>query len=210
MAATLESITTAKPLPPSDVTYEQFLEWLDGETHAEWIDGKAVLMAPANAQHQDISGFLSALLRLQAEDQAAGMVLTAPFQMRLSRLKRGRQPDLMFVAKSSLTRLKPDYLDGPADWIIEIASPESLLRDRGEKYAEYEASGVKEYWIIDPDAKRVDCFTLGEDGRFDRVRPDEGGKIESVILPGFWINTGWLWKSFLPPIKQVLKDWEAQ
>ena len=210
MAAPLENpITTAKPLPPSDVTYEQFLDWLDGETHAEWVEGKVIPMAPANAQHQDISGFLGALLRLQVEDQGAGMILTAPFQMRLSRIRRGRQPDVMFVAKASLTRLKPDYLDGPADWIIEIASPESLLRDRGEKYAEYEASGVKEYWIIDPDAKRVDCFVLGEDGRFNRVRPEESGKVESTVLPGFWINTGWLWKSFLPPIKQVLKEWEG-
>lgn len=211
MAATLEnSMTTPKPPPQADVTYEQFLEWLDGETYAEWIDGKVVLMASANAQHQDISAFLSALLRLQVEEQAAGMALTAPFQMRLSRIRRGRQPDLMFVAKAGLTRLKPDYLDGGADWIIEIASPESLLRDRGEKFAEYEASGVKEYWIIDPESKRVDFFVLGEDNRYSRARQDEDGKYESVVLPGFWINVGWLWKSFLPPIKQVLKEWEAR
>lgn len=123
MAVTLDnSITIAKLLPASDLTYEQFLDWLDGETLAEWVDGKVMPMASTNAQHQDIAGFLGALLRLQAEEQGAGMVLTSPFQMRLARLRRGRQPDLMFVAKSSLTRLKPDYLDGAADWIIEIAS----------------------------------------------------------------------------------------
>jgi len=210
MAAILEnSMTTAKAPPSVDITYEQFLDWLDGETYAEWVDGKVVPMAPANAQHQDISGFLGALLRLRAEDQAAGMALAAPFQMRLSRIRRGRQPDLMFVAKSSLTRLKPDYLDGPADWIIEIASAESLLRDRGEKYAEYEASGVREYWIVDPDAKRVDFFVLGDDGRFERAKQDDEGKYESAVLPGFWINVGWLWRSFLPSVRQVLKDWEA-
>jgi len=43
--------------------------------------------------------------------------------------------------------LKHTYPDGPADLAIEIVSEESRLRDRGEKFAEYEVGGVKEYWI---------------------------------------------------------------
>lgn len=57
----------AKPPPAEKVTYEQFLEWLDENTFAEWVDGEVVPMSAASAQHQDISGFLGALLRLYAE-----------------------------------------------------------------------------------------------------------------------------------------------
>ncbi len=140
----------AKPPPAEKVTYEQFLEWLDENTFGEWVDGEVVPMSAASAQHQDVSGFLAALLRLYAEERTSGMVLAAPFQMRLSRIRRGRAPDLMFIAKEHLTQLKPSFLDGPADCVIEVASPDSALNDRGTKYAEYEAGGVREYWCWTP------------------------------------------------------------
>jgi len=199
----------AKPPPGEKVTYEQFLEWLDENTFAEWVDGEIVPMSAASAQHQDISGFLGALLRLYAEEHTSGMVLAAPFQMRLSRIRRGRMPDLMFIAKEHLTQLKPGSMDGPADFVVEIASLDSALHDRGTKYAEYEASGVREYWVLDPEAKRADFFVLDSEKRYQRVKPTEAGCLESTILPGFWINVGWLWSPFLPPLRQVLKEWEA-
>ncbi|MFQ5793902.1 MAG: Uma2 family endonuclease [Candidatus Bipolaricaulia bacterium] len=57
--------------------------------------------------------------------------------------------------------------DGPLGrFFIEIISPESRLRDRGEKFAEYEMGGVQEYWLLDPEEKRVDFYML-RDGRYD-------------------------------------------
>jgi Uma2 family endonuclease len=199
----------AKTPPGEKVTYEQFLEWLDENTFAEWVDGEVAPMSAASAQHQDISGFLGALLRLYAEEHTAGMVLAAPFQMRLSRIRRGRTPDLMFIAKEHLTQLKPNFLDGPADCVIEIASLEGAMIDRGTKYGEYEASGVREYWVFDPERKRADFFVLDSEKRYQRVKPNAEGRYDSIILPGFWLNVGWLWRPFLPPIRQVLKEWEA-
>lgn len=99
-------------------------------------------------------------------------------------------------------------MDGPADLVIEIVSPESVLRDRGEKYAEYEAGGVREYWIIDAEAKRADFFVLDSEGRYQRATPDADGKYGSAVLPGFWIKIGWLWQTPLPPVRQVLREWE--
>ena len=48
--------------------------------------------------------------------------------------------------------------------MVEIASPESRLRDRGEKFAEYEAGSVREYWLIDRERKEADFYRLGERG----------------------------------------------
>ncbi len=101
------------------------------------------------------------------------------------------------------TLAEPTYLDGPADLAIEIVSEESLLRDRGEKFAEYEIGGVKEYWIIDPELKRADFFVLKK-SRYERRVEDEHGIYRSEVIPGFWIKVEWLWS--LPPVLDVLKE----
>ncbi len=196
-------------LPAQTMTYEEFLDWADEDTYAEWVDGKVEMMSPASVKHQDISGFLASLLRFYAEDNDAGQIFAAPFQMRLANVRRGREPDLLFVVTQNLGRLQRSYLDGPADLAIEIVSPESALRDRGAKYAEYEAGGVGEYWIIDNLSQRADFFVLDAEGRYQRATPDAGGRYVSAVLPGFWVNVNWLWQSPLPPVRTVLKEWEA-
>ena len=209
MATVLErQADVADQSPARKMTYEEFLDWADEDTYAEWVDGEVELMSPANAEHQDVSGFLGALLRLYAEDHDTGRVFNAPFQMKLDNVRRGREPDILFISKLNLVRLRRNFLDGPADLVIEIISPESILRDRGAKYGECEAGGVREYWIIDPDTRRADFFVLDEEGRYQRARPDADGKQVSAVLPGFWINVGWLWQNPLPPVRQVLKAWE--
>jgi len=210
MATVLEKVKTTKRTPAQEMTYEEFLEWADEDTYAEWVDGKVEIMSPASESHQDISDFLTAILRVYMEDHDAGRVLSAPFQMKLTpSIRSGREPDQMFVAKNNLGRIKRNYIDGPADLVIEIVSPESVLRDRGAKYAEYEAGGVREYWIIDNLSQRADFFVLDGEGRYQRATPDAGGKYTSAVLPGFWISVGWLWQTPLPPVRSVLREWEA-
>ena len=206
MATVLEKRKLVRPMPT--MTYEEFLDWADEDTYAEWVDGKVELMSPASVNHQNVSGFLASLLRFHAEDNDAGQTLAAPFQMRLSNVRRGREPDLLFVRKENVIHLQNSYLDGPADLAVEIISPESALRDRGAKYAEYEAGGVREYWIVDADARRADFFVLDTEGRYQRASPDENGKYQSAVLPGFWVNVNWLWQSPLPSVRSVLKEWE--
>jgi len=70
------------------------------------------------------------------------------------------------------------------------------LRDRGEKFAEYEMGGVKEYWILDLDLRRADFFALSE-GRYEKRVEDVQGIYSSEAIPGFWMKVEWLWN--LPP-----------
>lgn len=62
----------------------------------------------------------------------------------------GREPDLLFISNETAQRLTERKLEGAADLVIEIIFPESVRRDRYEKFDEYEEAGVREYWIIDP------------------------------------------------------------
>lgn len=184
--------------------YEKFLSAYDG-VRAEWVDGEVVMVPPASDLHQDLVDFLVAVLRIYIEMHDFGWVRSAPFQMRLAQISRGREPDILYVRKERMPLLHPTYLDGPADLVIEITSPESLLRDRGEKFAEYELAGVQEYWLLDPERKRADFYTLGADDRYRLTTLDEG-VYRSSVLQGFWLKETWLWQSPLPRVLEVLRE----
>lgn len=162
----LLELLTAEPdyVLKSHMTFEEFLEWADEDTLAEWVDGEVILLSPAGDKHQDIASFLDAVLRPFVETLGLGVIRIAPFQMRLTR--SSREPDLLFVAEEHRGRIQQTYLDGPADLAIEILSPESMGRDRGEKFYEYEGAGIPEYWLIDPQTQRAEFYQLDEAGRY--------------------------------------------
>lgn len=208
MAATKAEIEVARQIsPPKErMSLEEFLAWTDEDVWAEWEDGEVIIMSPASYRHQDISGFLAVLLRTFLEEYDLGVVLTAPFSMRLPISNRVREPDLLVVLKENFDRIKENHLDGPADLVVEIVSEESVLRDRGTKFAEYELDGVKEYWVIDPERKQADFFVLGESGRYERKLPDKKGFYQSAVLKGFRIKVDWLWQQPLPKVTEAWKE----
>jgi len=186
------------------MTYQEFLAWADEDTLAEWVDGEALMTSPASRRHQETANFLNTLLTFYASIRDLGRVLFAPLQVKLGPDLPGRDPDLLFVASEHLDQLKETYLDGPADMIVEIVSPESQRCDRGAKFYEYEAAGVSEYWLIDPQRRQAEFYQLGEDGFYHPVLPDADGIYHSAVLPGFWLHTAWLWQDPLPTPVETL------
>jgi Uma2 family endonuclease len=184
------------------MTYEEFLDWTDEDTHAEWVDGEVVIKSPASRQHQQIVFFLAQVVGLYAERHRLGTVLIPPFQISLPR--RGREPDLLFVAQEHLDRLQEMYLDGPADLVVEIVSAGSVALDRGEKFYEYEEAGIAEYWLIDPLRERAEFYQLDARGRYCLVTPDADGIYRSRVLEGFWLRVAWLWQP--PPVWDALRE----
>ncbi len=189
----------AQPRPR--MTYEEFLKWADEDTMAEWVDGEVIMTSPASNQHQDISDFLVALLRPFVEQHELGVMRSAPFQMKLA--SSGREPDLLFVASAHLDRLHDTHLEGPADLVVEVLSPESAGRDRGEKFYEYAAAGVPEYWLVDPQTQWAEFYRL--DGpRYRLIYEGREGRYESAALPGFWLRVEWLWRR--PRVLDALRE----
>jgi len=202
---TLKTSAEAPPrLPASKMTYEEFLQWLDEDTWAEWVDGEVYLMSPVSGAHQDVALFLLRLLSEFVETRDLGIVRYEPFQMKTGDELPGRSPDILFVATENLHRLQETYLDGPADLVVEVVSEESRARDRGEKFVEYERGGVREYWLIDPARRQAEFYVL-QDGAFQPASSDNEGIYRSTVLPGFWMRVDWLWQR--PPISQVTKQW---
>jgi Uma2 family endonuclease len=185
-------------------TFEAFIEWVDEDTSAEWVDGEVVFMSPASTRHQLIIGFLYKLIGFFVEKHNLGIVLNAPYKMKLQRY--GPEPDLLFVANEHLDRVQETFLDGPADLVIEVISFESIDRDRGRKFIAYEAAGIPEYWLFDPDREEAEFYQLRPNGRYRLVPVADDGRYSSQVLPGFWLEVSSLWQIPLPPVLDVLRQ----
>ena len=187
------------------MSYEQFLKW-DGENqHVEWVDGEVVPMPPISNEHTNVGGYLIALFFQFVLHFRLGEIKYEPFQMKTGPDLPGRSPDIFFVAKRNLRRLRKTYLEGPADLVVEIISPDSKTIDRVEKFREYEQGGVREYWLIDPEHRTAEFYRRGRDGRFRQMPVGEDGVFRSSVLKGLWIRVDWLWDR--PSLVTVQKEW---
>jgi Uma2 family endonuclease len=188
------------------MSYEEFLAFGDDTTHAEWVNGEAIVFMPPPLRHQNTLAFLLELLRRFCRIGNFGAIVVAPFEMRIAPEGPSREPDLLFVAREHLDRLTDRKLDGPADLVIEIVSESSAVRDRIEKFAEYQAAGIPEYMILDPRPgwQRVDFYALGPDGKYQAILPDGDGRYHSHALPGFWFQDDWFWQDPLPNPDELL------
>jgi Uma2 family endonuclease len=208
-----QSMRDAEPaqaaVPPSRrMTEEEFLAWCDEDTRAEWVEGEVVMMSPASTEHTRLVSFLSSVLEAFAERHELGEVLGPESQIRLPEPPSRRVPDLYFISKARLGLVQKNHFEGPPDLCIEIVSPDSEARDWREKYLEYEAAGVKEYWVIDPASEHVEVYTLAEqeDGppKYERV-PEQQGAIVSTVLSGLRLPTEWLWTETRPKMLEAIE-----
>lgn len=84
-----------------------------------------------------------------------------------------------------------ERVEGSPDLAIEIVSPRTARRDRGEKLRAYAELGVREYWIVDPAARQIE-FLTNRDGRFQVELPLDG-VYRSPLLPGIALDLVELW-----------------
>lgn len=191
---------------PPRVAWEDYVRWaLASESPSEWVDGEIVEIMPPNVRHQFLVRFLFKLMDRIAGSLRSGEVMFE-VQMRLRRRPSGRTPDIIFVANEHLDRLRLTSLEGPADIAVEVVSPDSEVRDRREKYLEYEAAGIPEYWLIDDLRREANFFTLGADGLYQAAVIDEDGTYTSTVLPGLRLDVEWLWRDPLPTLEEALAE----
>ena len=186
-------------------TEAEFEAWCDEDTKAEYVDGEVIVMTPASAEHNSGETTFGSLIDLFVKKNQLGWVSsTGNFQVRLRNGLR-RCPDIIFVEKSRIEIIQKTYIDGAPDLVVEFVSPESAIRDWHEKYIEYEAAGIREYWIIDQSQQRVAVYHLGNDRRYEPIQP-QNDRIYSKVLPGFWIKSEWFWQGPLFDTYEMAKE----
>ena len=158
------------PLPQEQrYTFADLLSW-DDNTRYELYDGQPVALACPSDSHQRV---LTALL-LQIGNYLEGKrcnIYPAPFDVRLFQNAKDRpedvstvvQPDLMVVCDHN--KVDRHGVHGAPDLVIEILSDSTRRVDRLTKFNLYQRAGVREYWIVDPDAHTVAVHLL-QDGQY--------------------------------------------
>lgn len=176
------------------MSYQAYHQSFDEDAHVEWVNGEAIIFMSAATRHQIIVMYLSKLLGIFIEYYRLGELFSAPYEMKVSPTGNAREPDILFVKAENKHYLEEQRLAGAADLVIEVVSPESVKRDNEDKFTEYEAAGVQEYWIIDPrpEHQRAEFWVLDENGQYQAM-PVHENIYHSTVLPGFWLNTKWLW-----------------
>lgn len=161
----------------------------------EWVDGTVIEHKTPAPMHQQMVDYLGRLLTAYARYAEAGEVLSAPLEMRCRLGGNARQPDVVFVSKINPAPLEAGKLGGPAEVVVEVVGDDSVKRDYEEKWKEYQADGVQEYWIIDPRPGQHKAFFFQRQpsGAYKLIQP-EAGIYHSAAFPGFWLRLAWLWE----------------
>jgi Uma2 family endonuclease len=165
--------------------------------HHEWVSGYVIKLSPVYLYHYLLTSYLKTLLDTYCFYRPIANVLGEPFTMVLSNDVR-REPDLMIVLNEHAERIQPTYIKGAADICIEVVSPESRTRDAREKRHEYEAAGVREYWLLDYPEQDAQFLRLNAQGLYDVYRADEHGNYSSPLLPGLVVHVPDLWRESFP------------
>jgi flagellar biosynthesis GTPase FlhF len=95
---------------------------------------------------------------------------------------------------------------GTFDICVEMVSDSSskeIKRDTVTKFGEYEAAGVKEYWLLSYDKAILGFYRLNKWGKYEKVKP-KNGVWESEVLPGFRVRVDDLFRT--PPLSELVDD----
>jgi Uma2 family endonuclease len=200
----LRTIDLPHTIRISPVTEEMFDEMVDEDTKAELIDGVMIVHSPASPRHDAIAGFLRFLMLGYVAAKGVGQVFGPDS---LIRPAAGRRfgPDLFFLEQRRVPEPLPDDLfEGAPDLVLEVLSPSNRDVDLEVKRPAYRAAGIPEIWLVDPDERQV----LVDRRRRKRYTTDtvSEGQVPSAVLPGFWVDAGWLWQDPLPNVMDCLRE----
>ena len=192
----------------TDVSFEEYLTQFDGQS-VEWVNGVIIQMSPVSIDHIALVRFLISLFDNLLTLTRSGEVFFEPMAMRPLPNLPSRSPDIQVVLNQNMHIVKQNLVDGPADLVIEVVSPESHRRDRVEKFAEYEKGGIPEYWILDPIRRETLFYVRNADGIYEPVEPDENGIYRGHVLPQLRLSAAIFWQIPLPRGPEITKLVEA-
>ena len=164
----------------------------------ELIEGDLELTPSPNYVHHELVTRLFERLRdFLRHHNVGGKVFIAPFDVVLSE-HNVVQPDVFYISAERRGIITMDNIQGAPDLVIEVLSPSTARRDRGPKRKIYARFGVREWWLVDPEARMVEVARLTQRGlETVRVYPPPLCA-ESMILPGFRVDVAALFDGLEP------------
>ena len=181
------------PAAPADTrfTYDDFVLFPDDGKRHEIIDGEHYVTPSPNVRHQVLVGRLGFEIELYLRaNLGTGQVFLSPLDVVLSHWDVV-EPDLLFVAGDQLDILTEKKIQGPPALVVEVLSKSTRKRDAQVKRRLFERTGVREYWLVDPELDTVQVFRPSPEGKLARVvelTAEDGDVLTAPLLPGCQID----------------------
>ncbi len=179
--------TPEYPRPSPRLTYEDYCHIPPGHQRYELIGGAIRVVPSPSVSHQEVSRRLLMALAAWVGDHGLGKTYHAPLDVVLSE-HDVVQPDLVYISKDRYSIIKEANIWGAPDLVVEILSPATAAWDRGAKRQLYARSGVRELWLVDPQARSIEVAVL-VDGALSTLQTYcVGTALTSPLLPGFLLD----------------------
>ena len=169
-----------------EYSYSDYMTWQLQE-RVELIMGKIFPMSAPNTPHQALSRELTVAFYPHFHGKTC-TYFAAPIDVRLPVGKQGNtfktvvQPDLCVICDKS--KIVTQGIIGAPDLVVEILSPSNRQIEMHEKFEAYQASLVREYWIIHPGQQWMLQYVLNENRLFELHKKHENlSRLASVIFP---------------------------
>ena len=162
------------------LTVENYRQLPEDGKRYEILEGELAVTPAPGTVHQRVVGRLYSALAEFVRNRQIGELFLAPLDVILS-VHTVVQPDLLFVSKERQSVIRADGIYGAPDLVVEVLSPSTAERDRGVKRRLYLRYGVREVWLVDPEARTLEV--------------DNGASVvslngEVLVLPEFSILRG--------------------
>lgn len=182
---------------------QHFYKIIDENTKMEFINGEIVFQSPVKKMHNDATGNIYIILKLFVNKFDLGWVGIEKTLVSLTR--NDYEPDVCFWKKEKADKFRDDQMQFPApDLVVEVLSPKTAKTDRTTKYIDYEAHGIKEYWIIDPKKKEIEQYILINGQYYLRFKGHDGA-VMSEAVEGFATEVEILFNQ--NSLNEVLAKW---
>jgi Uma2 family endonuclease len=177
-------------------TYEDYLRLPDDGQRYEVIRGFLYVTASPTYKHQYVAGRFYRQVDAFVEDHRLGVVLMAPFDVLLPfGIGTPVEPDVVFFRAGNEPHWEAKNFQGVPDLVAEVLSPKTRRRDQKVKLEAYRDAGVPEYWMLDPDSRRVVVHVLRSRTYAELCRGGIDDEVWSSVLPGFRLKV----VSLFPP-----------
>jgi len=178
-------VSDVQPAYERKYTVEEYHTWDEG-FRAELHEGTLIVMEQPTTRHQGILMELAAQIHTYLRGKQC-KVYPAPFGVRLSMDEESIfEPDIVVVCDKSIITKRGCI--GAPDMVIEILSPSTARYDKKYKYNKYQAAGVREYWIIDPDINQLHVNLLKDGSYIGKMYDEKDTTVPVSILEGFEID----------------------
>ena len=163
---------------------EVFRDKIEPHEKGEFINGEVFRHSPARHSHNITRGLIEHILQTAIQAGHIGGVVVSEKAM-CAFTRNDYEPDVAWFSPEKAERIGPDTTLYPVpDFIVEILSPATQKNDRGVKFTDYAAHGVREYWIVDADARSVEQYVTGPEGGYQLAEKLTHAEIRPLSFPG--------------------------